>query len=95
MIILEKDRVGETNKNKRGTLMEIIKYNSSEDMDVRFLDEFFFVKKGVTYDAFKKGGVKNPFDRNVYGIGYIALKCRSLYSFQVTLLRENQLARLF
>ena len=50
---MAKDRVGETNKNKRGTLMEIIKYNSSEDMDVRFLDEFLFIKKGVTYDAFK------------------------------------------
>ena len=70
---MAKDRVGETNKNKRGTLMEIIKYNSSEDMDIRFLDEFFYVKKGVTYSAFKNGGVKNPFDRNVYGIGYIGL----------------------
>ncbi len=68
-----KDRVGETNKNNRGTLMEIIKYNSASDMDVRFLDEFFYVKQGVTYDAYKKGIVKNPFDKNVYGIGYIGL----------------------
>jgi len=66
-------RLGEIKKNKKGTLMRIIKYRSSSDIDVMFLDEYNFVKTHVTYQNFINGSIMNPYDRTVYDIGYIGL----------------------
>lgn len=66
-------RLGEIRKNKKGTLMKIIKYRSSSDIDVMFLDEYNYVKTNVTYNNFIKGSIQNPYDRTVYDIGYIGL----------------------
>lgn len=66
-------RLGEIKKNKKGTLMKIIKYRSSSDIDIMFLDEYNYVKTHASYNNFIKGSVMNPFDRTVYDIGYIGL----------------------
>lgn len=50
--------------------MEIIFYNGVNDLIVKFLDEYG-VEVHTVYQAFKKGNVKNPYDRTVYGVGYI------------------------
>lgn len=66
-------RLGEIKKNNKGTPMKIIKYRSSSDIDVMFLDEYNYVKTHVSYDNFTKGSIMNPYDRTVYGIGYMGL----------------------
>ena len=63
--------LGEIRKNNKGTQIKIIRYNKSDDIDVMFLDEPSYVAKNVTYLNFKRGKIKNPFDKSIYGIGYL------------------------
>lgn len=51
--------------------MKIVRYKKCDDMDVEFLDDFHFVKKHVTYSNFKRGEIKNPYDKCLYGVGAI------------------------
>lgn len=68
-----KDRLGEVRENNFGTPMKIIKYRKASDLDVQFLDEHRFVKEHITYSRFKLGQVKNPYDKSMYGIGYLGI----------------------
>jgi hypothetical protein len=70
---MENERLGEVGKNNNGTEMKIVKYVDSENMDVIFLDGHNYVAKNVSYNNFKRGVVKNPFEKNVYGIGYLGI----------------------
>ena len=65
------DRTGETHINNKGTPMKIIAYRSSSNIDVEFLDSHHYIKKNATYSNFKRGNVSNPYDRTVFGIGYL------------------------
>lgn len=65
--------MGEVGKNNSGTLMRIIEYRSSEDVDIEFLDEHHYIKKHSQYCNFKKGQIKNPYDKDLYGVGYIGV----------------------
>ena len=65
------ERLYEIRNNHRGTPMQIIRYNNWNDIDIQFLDEFQYIKEHQTYSNFKSGSIKNPYDRNVYGIGYL------------------------
>lgn len=67
---LRTNRLGEENCNKYGTLMKIIEYNRSDNVVVEFQDKYKYKIK-TTYDYFKKGNLINPYDRNIYGIGFI------------------------
>ena len=67
-----KNRVGEISKNKYGTKMEIISYNGHNDITIRFLDEYKSEVHTV-YQNFRNGSVKNPYDKTVYGIGYLGV----------------------
>lgn len=51
--------------------MKIICYRSWDDIDVEFLDEYHYVKEHVIYGNFKRGEIKNPYDRSVFNIGYV------------------------
>lgn len=51
--------------------MKIIAYRINDDIDIEFLDDFHYIKEHQAYTNFKTGGVKNPYDRTVYGVGYI------------------------
>lgn len=51
--------------------MKIICYRSWDDIDVEFLDEYKFIKEHTTYSNFKKGEIKNPYDKSVFDVGYI------------------------
>jgi len=70
---MDNGRLGEIRNNKRGTPMKIIRYGRQDDIDVMFLDEHNYVKTHNTYSNFKTGSILNPFDKNVYGIGYLGL----------------------
>lgn len=62
-------RQGETRVNNYGSPMTIDQYNSSSSIWVRFLDSGYPVH--TSYQAFQSGSVKNPYDKSVYGEGYI------------------------
>lgn len=51
--------------------MKIIGYRTSEDIDIEFLDDFHYIKRHNTYSNFKSGQVKNPYDKSLFGVGYI------------------------
>lgn len=63
------DRTGERNLNKYGFEMEIIEYVNNKDITVIFLETGSVVKCG--YASFNKGITKSPYDKTVYGIGFI------------------------
>ena len=50
--------------------MKIIRCNSYYDITVQFQDEYKF-ERDTTYSNFKKGNVRNPYDKTVYGVGYL------------------------
>lgn len=62
------DRTGEINHNTYGSIMTIIKYKNNKDIIVQFENGY---KTKVCYSDFKKGLVKNPYDKTVYNIGYL------------------------
>lgn len=49
--------------------MKIIRYRISSDITVEFQDEHKY-KTNTTYSNFKKG-IKNPYDKSIWGVGYI------------------------
>jgi hypothetical protein len=65
---LAKLRVGEVKKNNNGSLMEVIEYNGTRDVVVKFLEHGNTLR--IFWSQFENGSVKNPYDRVVYGIGY-------------------------
>ena len=50
--------------------MRIVEIRSSEDITIEFFD-LHNMKKKTTYSNFKNGGIKNPYDRSLKGVGYL------------------------
>lgn len=63
------DRIGEKNINNFGSEMIIIGYRKAIDIDVYF-PEYNWTAKNKRYEHFKKGEIKCPYERTVYGTGY-------------------------
>ena len=51
--------------------MKIVGIRKRVDIDIQFIDDFNYVKEHVNYQNFLKGQIKNPYDKTVYGIGYL------------------------
>jgi hypothetical protein len=68
MVGMPKNRVGLTGLNKHGSEMIITKYNNALDLWVEF-------EKGkpihTTFNNFIKGQVRNPYDKTIYGVGFL------------------------
>ena len=64
-----KDRTGEEKYNRIGSLMRIIKYRNSRDIDVYF-PEYNWTFKHSNYMSFEKGSVKCPYEPRCCGKGY-------------------------
>ena len=64
------DRAGEKSINNFGSEMIIIKYRTNIDIDVYF-PEYNWIAKGTTYQNFKKGKIKCPYEKRTCGIGYL------------------------
>jgi len=62
------NRIGEINKNRYGSVMKIINYKNYNNITVEFDNKFII---DCSYQQFKKGSVKNPYDKSVYGVGYL------------------------
>lgn len=65
-----KNRIGEIGINNFGSKMIIVGYRTNRDIDVYF-PEYDWTLKNKTYDNFKKGKIKCPYERNIYSIGYL------------------------
>jgi hypothetical protein len=66
---LANDRIGQENLNEYGFIMKVVEYNKATDIWVKFLESGVF--KHTTWKTFIKGHVKSPYDKSVYGIGYL------------------------
>ena len=67
---MKRKRLGEINYNNKGCLMKIVEYNSYADIIVEFQDEYK-ARINTTYQNFQKGEVKNPYNKEVYNVGYL------------------------
>lgn len=63
------DRIGERNINNFGSEMIIVEYRTNKDIDVYF-PKYDWTFMGATYQSFKNGQIKCPYERTVYGVGY-------------------------
>ena len=70
-IMKPKGRIGEVIKNNKGFTMTIVEYHSATSITVEFGENQKVF--GVTYTAFKKGSVDNPYEKSVCGVGYIGV----------------------
>ena len=64
------DKTGEERLNKFGSKMTIKEYRSAKDIDVYF-SEYNWVFKNTTYQNFKNGNIKCPYEPRVCGVGYL------------------------
>lgn len=64
------DRTGETGINNFGSKTVIIDYRKAIDIDVYF-PKYNWTFYNATYQSFKSGNIKCPYEPSVYGIGYI------------------------
>ena len=67
-----KPPLDEENINKYGTLMKVIEYNSKNDILVEFQDNHKYVVH-TNIQRFRQGRDGNPFDKTVYGKGYLGV----------------------
>jgi hypothetical protein len=63
------ERLHEIEYNKYNSKMEIIKYINSKNITVKFCESGYTVKS--TYQQFKNGEIRNPYDKTVYNIACI------------------------
>jgi hypothetical protein len=67
-----KNCIGEELLNNRGTLMKIIDKHKYPYVEIEFQDEHKYKTK-VHYENFKKRSVFNPYDKTVFGVGYVGV----------------------
>lgn len=65
---LKEERLGAIRTNRYGSRMKVVEYNSVEDILVEF-DQGYIVR--ANWRTFSRGVIKNPYDRSVYGVGYL------------------------
>ena len=64
------DRTGEERLNNFGSKMIIKEYRKAIDIDVYF-PEYDWTFKHATYQSFKNGKIKCPYEPSIYGVGYL------------------------
>ena len=64
------DRTGEEGYNSFGSKMVIKECRSATDIDVCFPD-YDWVFKNATYNNFKRGSIKCPYEPRYFGVGYL------------------------
>ena len=64
------DRTGETGRNNFGSKMIIVEYRKYSDIDVYF-PEYDWIAKNQQYNNFKIGNIKCPYEKRVFGVGYL------------------------
>lgn len=69
---LQNVRIGETAINKFGTEFQIIDYKSSHSILIETTDSNKY-RKWINYRDFKLGKIGCPFDKSVFGVGYLGI----------------------
>lgn len=69
--LIRQNRIGEVNTNTFGSLMEIIDYKDANNITVK--SDNGYILKEVQYGNFKRGKMRTPYDRSLFGHGYIGL----------------------
>ena len=64
------NRTGEENINNFGSKMIIKEYRRAMDIDIYF-PEYNWIAKHAMYQHFKNGNIKCPYERSIYGVGYL------------------------
>lgn len=64
------NRIGERGINNFGSEMVIVEYRKYSNIDIYF-PQYDWIVKNRQYNDFKNGKVKCPYDRNVFGVGYL------------------------
>lgn len=64
------NKTGERNINNFGSKMIIVKYKINKDIDIYF-PQYNWTFKSARYDKFKNGSVRCPYEKRVFGVGYI------------------------
>lgn len=67
-----KNHIGEENFNTNGTLMKVINQYNYAEIEVEFQDKYKYSTKAF-YQNFKRGVIKNPYDKTVCGVGMIGV----------------------
>ena len=62
----EQKPIGEKRLMNNGQYAEIIGYKNNRNIDIKFEDGV--IKKGVDYNAFKRGGINNPYYKNIFNV---------------------------
>lgn len=68
-----KQRIGEEYVNNQGYTMKIVKYNGANDIIVEFQDDYKALVH-ASYSSYKKGEIRNPFHKSIFGVGMIGDK---------------------
>lgn len=71
---LKNERLGLRKLNNQGVMMEIIEYNTANNITVKFVDSGF-IKYNTTWRYFNKGEVRDVFFPTVYNHGYLGDGC--------------------
>ena len=66
------DYIGMTGKDKRGTPYKIIEWTKANNLVIEFQDEFHYQTK-TTMQNFRRGQIKNPYDKIIANTGYIGV----------------------
>lgn len=66
------DRTGEVSKNSFGSEYKIISYKNSNDIIVEFNNGY---RQKSNYYDFKRGYIKSPYEKRLFGVGYIGEGC--------------------
>lgn len=69
---LKEERTGEISVNRHGTSMKLIDYINCHNVVIEFQDKYKCKVKS-TYRDFLLGKVDNPYDKTIYGIGYLGI----------------------
>ena len=64
------DRTGEVSVNNFGSKIIIKEYRKATDIDIYF-PEYDFSFEHATYNSFKKGLIKCPYEPRIFGVGYL------------------------
>ncbi|AZF89300.1 hypothetical protein Goe5_c01940 [Bacillus phage vB_BthM-Goe5] len=67
-MVIKNERIGSTSVNRHGTSMTVIDYQGTKNVTVQFPNGYTV---NTSWQAFSKGSVKNPYDKTIFGIGYL------------------------
>lgn len=76
-------QVGDTRLNNQGCLMKIIEYQNNSNVVVQFIDKYGAIIKAQS-GSYKRGQIKNPYAKTVYGHGMIGEKYHTTINNKAT-----------